>query len=75
MKNNSASTTIDMLTDEARIELTNYLAPFDPTQAIAEVNYLLDVLSHNDGLEINSTVFFLSRISELFLGVLTSEKR
>ena len=75
MKDNNVSTTIDMLTDEERVRLTNYLAPFEPRQAIAEVNYLLDVLSQNTDLEINSTVYFLSRISELFLGVLTSEEK
>lgn len=75
MENNNVSISIDMLTDKERVKLTNYLAPFDPVQAIAEVNYLLDILSHNTDLEINSTVFFLSSISELFLGILTSEKK
>lgn len=67
--------TFDLLIDDERVRLTDNLCALEATAAISDINYLLDVLANYDnGIEINRVVYMLSCFSEMFLGVLTSDK-
>lgn len=66
----------DLLTDGARVRLTDHLCALEATEVLGDINYLLDILAnYEDGCEINRHVYMLSRFSDMFLGVLTCEDR
>lgn len=62
------------LSDEARVKLTDNIEAIDPLDAISDINCILDLVSNNSSFEINRIVYLLSCISDMFLGVLTSNE-
>lgn len=64
----------DELSDEARVRLTDNLVAINPLEAISDINCILDLVSNNSSFEINRIVYLLSCISDMFLGLLTSNK-
>ena len=66
--------TLDNLSDEARVRLMDNIGTIDPLDAISDINCILDLVSNNSSFEINRIVYLLSCISDMFLGVLTSNE-
>lgn len=65
----------DLLTTEAKLEAINNLNAIEATNAISDINYLLDIVSNNTDVDIRNIVYLLSCLSEMFLEVITSDDR